>query len=233
MAHILLVEDDVLAAKLAKEWLEKEAHVVDVVHDGDDGGELALRDNGYDLLIVDWELPGKTGLDIISLFRKRLKRTPVIFVTGRSSIEDKEGGFRAGADDYLTKPYELRELSARVAALLRRPLELRPDKKEIASVTMDFLAHKVHFKEEEVFLKPREFALLELMIRSPNQVFSPETLKSRLWQFDDEIGNTGIRVLISRLRHKLGQETSPIKTVYGVGYTFSTEQIRTNKEQPT
>lgn len=217
-----MVEDDCTAASLAKEWLEGESHIVDLVYDGNDGNERALY-NDYDLLILDWELPGKSGLQILQAFRKNSGHLPVLFVTGRSTLDDKIKGFEAGADDYLTKPYELRELSLRVKALLRRPAALQPTVLDKAGVQLYSERHKVFFGNEEVSLKPREFALLELLMVNANKVYSGDDLKDRLWQFDAEIGDTGIRVLISRLRQKLGKESSPIKTVYGVGYTFSTE----------
>lgn len=222
LSRILLVEDDSVSAGLAKAWLERDSHVVDAVYDGNDGAELALQGT-YDLLILDWELPGQSGLQIITKYRTQVNTAPVLFVTGKNSIDDKTAGFNAGADDYLTKPYELRELSMRVKALLRRPPTLKAAVMELSGIKVNSDAHKVYFQGKEVQTKPREFALLELLINNPNNVYSSDALKDKLWQFDADIGDTGIRVLISRLRHKLGADQSPIKTVYGVGYTFSTE----------
>ncbi len=222
MARILIVEDDRTAGNLAKEWLQTQCHVVDLVFDGNDGAELALHQD-YDLMILDWELPGRSGLEIVKTFRARSGTAPIIFVTGRSSIEDKTASFEAGIDDYLTKPFELKELSLRVKALLRRPRELQPVILQKGGITLHVDSHKSFYQEVEVPLKPREFVLLEFLMLNANLVFSPEALRNKLWSIDEDIGDTGIRVLISRLRNKFGGRNSPVKNVYGVGYTFQVE----------
>jgi DNA-binding response OmpR family regulator len=220
MARILLVEDDSSTANLVKGKLDKQKHVVDLVFDGLTGKEL-MQLHTYDLLILDWELPACSGVDLVKLFRAGNGNSPILMITGRSSIDDKTTGFNAGVDDYLTKPFDLQEMSLRVQSLLRRPVNLTTPELTCGELSVDTSKHQAWYQGSLVKLKAREFALLEIFIRNQEIVFSSEELKEKLWTFDSEIGDIGVRVLISRLRNKLGQDSSPIKTVYGVGYKMS------------
>lgn len=220
MARILLVEDNVSTANLVKTKLDKQKHVVDLVFDGATGKELMLL-HSYDLLILDWELPVCSGVELVKLFRGENKNSPILMITGRKSIDDKTAGFTAGVDDYLTKPFDSQEMLLRVQALLRRPTNLTTRQLTCGEVCVDADKHQVWYQGHNIKLKPREFALLEIFVRNQDIVFSSEELKEKLWTFDSEIGDIGVRVLISRLRNKLGQDRSPIRTVFGVGYKMS------------
>lgn len=225
MAKILLVEDEVDLARLIQNWLTREHHLVEVVSEGD----LALnqlRTYNYDLVILDVMLPGMSGVDVCREFRQARGNTPVLIITAKSSLEDKEKGFTAGADDYLTKPFHLKELDFRVKALLRRG---NPTRSNIFNLGQDVIVdadeHQVMKDGVEVHLLPKEFRLLEFLARHPNRVFSSEELLENVWESDSSYHNDTVRGHITRLRKKLDSPGKPsiIATVYGVGYKLHLE----------
>lgn len=221
MAKILLVEDDIELAERVKEWLNVEMHVVDVANDGDEGREF-MRMYSYDVIVLDWNLPGATGIELCKEFRSKGGTTPVIMLTGRSSIEEKEQGLDIGADDYLTKPFHAKELGARLRALLRRPREIREAMIHIGTLVLDPRARKVTKNGQELALQVKEFTLLQHLMSNPNQVFGSRALLEALWDADAEASEDTVRTYIKTLRRKITTEGEecPIRTIHGLGYRF-------------
>lgn len=216
MSKILLVEDDSDLAGMVKLNLLREHSTVEVVHSGEDALDV-LAVSAYDLIILDWNLPGKSGIEVCQWYRQHGGTSPVLMLTGKSADVDKEKGLDGGADDYLTKPFSMRELAARVRAVLRRS----------STVTSNILTHgsykidpfKFHIEKggAPVTLQPREFALFEFLMRHPGEVFSAEALLERIWRSDSEATLDALRACIKRIRKKL-DDPDVIETVHGVGY---------------
>ncbi|MBX9685236.1 MAG: response regulator transcription factor [Candidatus Obscuribacterales bacterium] len=217
--RILLAEDDKQASELMLRSLSAANFIVDCFNNGADADEQ-LRLTSYDLLILDWELPGLSGIEICRQFRSRGGGSPVLFLTGRRELDDKELGFSVGADDYLTKPFSSRELMMRVEALLRRPALKAQDKLCANRLEMFPQQHKVLYYGSEVRLSRQEFALLEFLMRHPGEVFDAETLLSRVWPSGSDAGKQTVLNYISKLRQKLSLEgrDSEIETLHGLGY---------------
>ncbi|MBS1952575.1 MAG: response regulator transcription factor [Cyanobacteria bacterium SZAS-4] len=219
MSKLLLVEDDVNLVTMVAEFLRSEHHVVEVVHDGEMARDL-LKTYVYELVILDLGLPDISGLTVLKDYRSRGGSAKILILTGKDKIEEKEEGLDAGADDYLTKPFHVRELLARVRALLRRPEQTFNDELKAASLILYPRDHKVEKNGKPLNLSPREFALLEFFMRHPNQLFNADALLDRVWQSDSEASADTIKVTINRLRSKIGTDShSPvITTVFGHGY---------------
>jgi OmpR-family two-component system manganese-sensing response regulator len=219
MPKIIVIEDEADISENIVMLLQNEKHTVDASLDGEDAWEKLQRYD-YDLVILDWNLPGMEGLDVLKKYRAQGHKTPVLFLTGRDKISEKLVGLDSGADDYLTKPFDLRELLARVRVLLRRPKEIADVRISHRDVMLDTRQQRCEQGGEEVKLLPREFALLELLIRNLNQVFTPDQLIDKLWKGDDEVSIEAIRQTVSRLRSRLDKPGAPsyITTVVGVGY---------------
>ncbi len=219
MAKILLVEDDLDIATIVSRWLKHENHLVETSKDGQDAS-MKLKLNQYDLIILDWMLPQMTGVEICQKFRASGGTTPILLLTAKSTIENKETGLDSGADDYLTKPFDLKELSARVRALLRRAGAVASKTIKIGDLSLDAELHQLFVGETLIALNPKEFALLEFLMRHPNQIFSGEALLSRVWQSDAMASTDTVRAHIKNLRKKIDQpgKVSPISTVHGLGY---------------
>jgi DNA-binding response OmpR family regulator len=219
MAKILIVEDDTDISTIVSRWLKHENHLVEISKDGEDAS-VKLKLNQYDLIILDWMLPKVTGVELCQKFRANGGTTPILLLTAKSTIENKETGLDSGADDYLTKPFDLKELSARVRALLRRSGSLTSKILKIGDLSLDAEMHQVTLADNPIVLNPKEFALLEFLMRHPNQIFSGEALLSRVWQSDAMASSDTVRAHIKNLRKKIDQpgKTSPISTVHGLGY---------------
>jgi DNA-binding response OmpR family regulator len=219
MAKILLAEDDTQLAALVEDWLKSEHHVVDHVETGTDAVDL-LNASRFDLLILDWNIPGVSGVEVCNEYRNQGGTSPVLMLTGRDKIEDKEEGLDAGADDYLTKPFHLRELSARIRALLRRPPDMASNVIEHGRLVLDISACRLLKDGQPIELFPKELALLEFLMRHPNKVFSIEALQERVWSADSEASPETIRVHIARLRSKIEKEGEKqlLRTVHRQGY---------------
>lgn len=218
---ILLVEDDQEIAKTIISWLEGERY--DVTHSGQgDDGLALLKDGNYDMAILDWELPGIGGLDILKQYRQTKGTTPIIVLTGKSMIADRVEGLDAGADYYLTKPFSLKELSARVRALLRRPAALIESVLQVGDLILDPLKYRVTKKGVEVHLMPRDFTLLEFFMRNVDMVFGAEALLQRVWSDETEATQDSLRNSVKRLRQKLDtgltEDDSIIENIPRVGY---------------
>jgi len=225
MAKILLAEDDSRLTELISDWLESEKHVVEVAKNGRDAIDL-LKLSAYDVLIIDWGLPEIDGIEVMKHHRRSGGTSPIIMLTGKSSIDEKEHGLDQGADDYLTKPFHLKELSARIRAVMRRPSQMLSNTLECRGIVLDSVAIKVTRDGNPVELFPKEFALLEFLLRHPNQVFSVEALQQRIWPTDSDSSPEALRVHIARLRSKLKDDDNHplLRTVHRQGYMLDTSE---------
>jgi DNA-binding response OmpR family regulator len=221
MVKILLAEDDKQLAGTISKSLSQDGRIVEVAHNGKDAWEL-LQLSQYDLLILDWEMPEMTGIEVLRSFRAKKMTTPVLMLTGKSDVSDIESGLDQGADDYLTKPFDLKILSARVRALLRRPQNIARTLLKSGDLTLDKDAGKVTKDGQEIELMPKEFALLEFFMRNPNTIFSLEALQTRLWKSESEASTDSVRVQVCNLRRKVEKkgETPLFKVVHRKGYMF-------------
>ncbi|MGD9681350.1 MAG: response regulator transcription factor [Candidatus Obscuribacterales bacterium] len=219
MAKIIVIEDEESIAQSLVSMLEFLHHIVEVSNDGLDGWEK-LQSGDYDLVILDRGLPGLEGLEILQRFRARGGSTPVLFLTGRDKVTEKIDGLNSGADDYLTKPFDMREFQARVQALLRRPKAVASSVLQFRDLCLDLSEHRCTRDGKELKLLPKEFALLEFLIQNRNKVYSPDQLVDRVWTTEDEVSIDAIRQCVKRLRTKidLPGEPSYVTTVVGVGY---------------
>lgn len=221
MAKILLVEDNPSVVESVRDWMEVQKHNVDVSLDGAQALEM-LDAFGYELIILDWDLPRVAGIDVLKKLRGKSDTTPVLMLTGKDSIDSKEQALDAGADDYLTKPFNPRELAARIRALLRRPAQLVSNTLDARGITLDAAARKVKKGVKEITLQPLELALLEFFMRHPNELFSTDQLLSRVWDSDADVSLDALYACITRLRRKIDEQGQPsvIRTVHGAGYRF-------------
>jgi DNA-binding response OmpR family regulator len=221
MAKILLIEDDEELAETVSKWLKLDRHSVEVVHDGNDGLAFALGAS-YEILIVDVSLPGLNGFEICRQFRASGSKVPVIMLTGKTEIDDKETGFESGADDYLTKPFSIRELIARIKALLRRPRNFENDI-SVGHLTLNSTLRRVLKNGDAITLLPIDHAVLEFLMRHPNEAFSAETLISRVWPTDKFPSADAVRSSIKRIRAVIDEEGQPslIETISKVGYRIN------------
>lgn len=219
--RILLIEDDAAIAEQAEHWFTSQNYLIDVCMTGKEGLHKHATENP-DVVIVDLGLPDFDGVDIVKEIRSRGSTVPVLVLTGKSDIQDKERALDAGGDDYVTKPFLLRELAARVRALLRRPQVVRPNVLKIGDVELDTAARTARRGGEPIALQPREFAILELLMNNPNRPLSGETIMDRLWHSDSEASVDTVKVHVMKLRSKLDVAGKPqlIETVRKSGYRF-------------
>jgi DNA-binding response OmpR family regulator len=222
MAKILLVEDDEQLAGVIADWLTYQGYDIDCVKNGTDA-EQRLQTSSYELVILDWGLPDIQGIDICQNYRATGGQALILMLTGKRDVREKETGFDAGADDYLTKPFDVKELSARVRSLLRRPPEIKQNTLSAGNITLDPISCVVSRDQEPLKLFPKEYALLEFFLRHPNQVFSPESLLDHVWHSEAGVGPETVRTSIKRLRKQIDcdEEKSLIENVRGVGYKLN------------
>ena len=223
MKRILVVEDEERLARLISRVLREEGYAVETTGDGRTGLSRALSED-FDLLILDWMLPDRSGLQIVRGLRAAEIGVPVLMLTARDQIEDRVEGLDAGADDYLPKPFAFPELLARVRALVRRPWAETSTGTALSAgdVTLDPVRHEVRRGGERVELTAKEFALLATLLQRPGQVFTRSVLLDTVWGGSPEVYANVVDLYVSYLRKKLdpGGEPSRIRTVRGVGYTF-------------
>ena len=218
MARILIVEDEEKIARFVTLELEHEGYQVEHAADGRTAVDLALE-RDYDLILLDVLLPQLNGMEVLRRVRKH-KDVPVIMVTARDAVMDKVAGLDAGADDYLIKPYDLDELSARIRALLRRSAGRSDPIIRRGRLTINPSTREVLFNGESVLLSSKEYALLFALAERPGIVLSRAQLEEKLYNYESLIGSNAIEVHIHHLRKKLSEDS--IKTVRGVGYVLET-----------
>lgn len=220
---ILLVDDETELSDPLSRILLQEGYQVDIANDGAAGMNLALQ-NSYDLLILDWMLPHNSGLEICRSVRSQLIVTPVLFLTAKDTIDDRVDGLDAGADDYLVKPFELRELLARVRALLRRSTLENPngDRLKVADLELDLDNQMVYRQDQAIDLSEKEIQLLTYFMQHPDQLLTHEEIYSHLWQAEEQPSSNVLAALVRLLRRKIEieQEAQLIHTIYGKGYRF-------------
>ncbi|NJR25389.1 MAG: response regulator transcription factor [Richelia sp. CSU_2_1] len=223
--RILLVDDEVELTDPLSRVLTREGYTVDVAFDGAKGSNLAIEGN-YDLLILDWMLPKQTGLAICQQLRSQGRNTPVLFLTAKDTVDDRVQGLDAGADDYLVKPFELRELLARVRALLRRPATFDADvtlgRLQVAGLELDYENQLAYRGDRTIELSEKECQLLEYLMRHPGQVLTHEQIYQYLWTEAEKPSSNVLAAQIRLLRRKIEApgESALIHTVYGRGYRF-------------
>ena len=218
--RVLVIEDDRETAQFLQRSLRESGHAADVAGDGDSGLAMA-REGRYDVLIVDRMLPRRDGLSVVQTLRSEGARTPVLILSALGEVDDRVKGLRAGGDDYLTKPYAYTELLARIEALARRPApEEQTTRYTVGELSLDRLSHKVTRAGEQILLQPREFRLLEYLMRNAGQVVTRTMLLENVWDYHFDPQTNVIDVHISRLRGKIDKAfaTQLLHTVRGAGY---------------
>lgn len=213
--RILLAEDDTQLGESLEEALRLEGYALDWLRSGEQV-RSALAATPYDLLILDLGLPRVPGLQVLRQLRVDKHRLPVLVLTARNTVADKVDGLDAGADDYLTKPFEIAELFARVRALLRRRGDHRAGCLDAAGISLDPVHRQVWLQDEELTLTAREFAILEILMRNAGRFVSRGRLEEGIYSWGEEVESNTVEVYISRLRKRFGSDT--IETMRGVGY---------------
>ena len=222
---ILLVEDEIKLANATRRALELQKYIVDVAYDGDKGLDLALGEK-YDLMILDLMLPEIDGLEICKTVREEKITTPILMLTAKGQVSDKVIGLDAGADDYMVKPFSFEELFARVRALSRRTVKNKDQVLKVKNLTLDTNTSKVKMNNSPIELSPREFAILEYLMRNKNIVVSKPQIINNVWNYETDILPTTIEVHIKHLRDKIDGVfgTDLIRTVRGFGYELNDEE---------
>lgn len=215
--RILLVEDDALLGDATMLALRQRGHAVDWMTNADDG-EAACLTSAFDAILLDIGLPGRSGLDLLRHLRSHHNHTPVLILTARDRVEQRVEGLDAGADDYLTKPFDISEVDARLRALVRRRSGQASPVLTVGAVTLDPAARCVMLEGKPVALSAREFAVLHLLMERPGHMFDRVTIEERLYDWDSSVESNAVEVYVSRLRKKFGRQF--IKTIRGMGYVL-------------
>jgi DNA-binding response OmpR family regulator len=223
--RVLLIEDDRKAARLLCKGLQEEGFVVDVAATGESGEEQAAL-NEYDVVILDWLLPARDGLAVCRALRASGNSTPILMLTARDSVADRVSGLGTGADDYLTKPFAFDELLARIRALLRRSRSVQPVVLKVADLTLDPVTRRVARGSLAITLTPKEYAILEVLMRNVGQVVTRTRLAERVWDEASEVLDNLVDAHVSHLRKKVDREASMplIQTIRGVGYRLGPDE---------
>ena len=217
---ILVVEDDRTVGQYVKRGLEEQRYQADLVDDGMEGLRLASGGR-YDIIVLDLRLPGMNGFEMLRTLRDRGNTTPVLVLTAQDSVDFKVQALRAGADDYVTKPFAFEELLARVEALGRRPKEIRDPVLRVGDLELDIATREVRRAGEKIELTPKEYTVLEYLMRHTGRVMSRTLITEYAWDYHFDPGTNIVDVVINRLRKKIdsGHARKLIHTVRGVGYT--------------
>jgi two-component system copper resistance phosphate regulon response regulator CusR len=216
---ILVIEDDKVVGQYVRRGLEEQQYQADLVEDGMDGLRLASAGR-YDLIVLDLRLPGMNGIEILRTLRDRGVTVPVLVLTAQDAVDWKVQALRMGADDYVTKPFAFEELLARVEALGRRPKEIRDPVLRVADLELDIATREVRRGGRRVELTPKEYAVLEYLMRHPGRVMSRTLIAEYAWDYHFDPGTNIVDVVINRLRRKIDAdaERKLLHTVRGVGY---------------
>jgi DNA-binding response OmpR family regulator len=225
--RVLVVEDEASIANFVRRGLYETGYAVDVARNGEEGLAYALAAD-YDVLILDIMLPRMDGLEMLGELRRRGVKVPTLMLTARDTVEDRVEGLDAGADDYLVKPFAFPELLARIRALLRRPPLQTDPVLSIADLEMDTVTRQVRRCGYVIDLSPREYAVLEYLLRHPNQVLTRTQIGEHVWNFDFYNESNVVDVYIGYLRRKIDRDsdTPLIQTIRGVGYRISADEER-------
>lgn len=222
--RVLLVEDDALLGNGLHQGLIQHGFAVDWLRDGDQA-EAALMTQDYDCVVLDWQLPGLSGLEVLKRLRARRKRVPVLMLTARDALEDRISGLDGGADDYLVKPVALSELAARLRAQIRRAAGQPEPVFTWGVLTLDPARREVRMGDELVLLSNREFDVLAKLISQPSRPLSQDQLAAAMYAWGDDIQSNAVEVHVHHLRKKLGAEW--IRTIRGVGYVLDPAKGKT------
>ncbi len=219
--RVLIVEDDVEMVSILTRGLEEEGVETESATTYRDGRMRAILGN-YDVIVLDVMLPGGSGLELCRAVREEEIRTPILMLTARDAVPDRVAGLESGADDYLTKPFDLRELLARVRALARRPPQLAPELFELEDLTVDLRSRRVRRRGEDIRITSKEWDLLELFVRNHDRVVDRAEITAYVWDENHDPFSNALEMLIARLRKKIdGEGARPlIHTVRGAGYRF-------------
>lgn len=220
--RLLLVEDDTKLANYISRGFQEAGHLCDVLDNGQDGLFQATRET-YDVLIVDRMLPGLDGLSMVKAIRAAGNKTPLIFLTSIGGVDDRVEGLEAGGDDYLVKPFAFSELAARVGALARRPaVQAEQTVLKVLDLELDLIRHRVTRAGQQIDLQPREFALLEVLMRAEGRVLTRTMLLERVWNYHFDPQTSVVETHISRLRAKIDKpfEVALLQTVRSTGYSI-------------
>ncbi len=220
--RILVVEDEKKLAGFIKRALKEDGHAVDLCHDGDEAAAI-LRRQEYDSIVLDLQLPGRDGLSILEDLRQRGVHTPVLILAARDTVRDRVRGLDAGADDYVTKPFSLDELRARVRVMLRRRSEAAaPLTLQFADVTLHLLDRTARRGPRDILLTPKEFAVLEYLMRNPGHVLRRTSIAEHVWDYNFDRQSNVVEVFVTSVRRKLEEAGEPrlIHTVRSVGYVL-------------
>ncbi|MGY6549113.1 MAG: response regulator transcription factor [Roseinatronobacter sp.] len=215
--RIVLIEDNVILARALIQSLRDAGHAVDWLDDGQDADRF-LAQSSADLVILDVNLPGLGGLDVLRRLRTRGQAFPVLMLTAQGQVADRVAGLDAGADDYLVKPFEIAELLARIRALARRPSDARADTEVIGRLTFDRIARRLDTDAGPLLLARRELALFEAFVENQGRVLSKDQLGERIYGTGADIDGNAVELLVSRLRRKLDGFGIRIRTLRGLGY---------------
>lgn len=222
MAKILIVDDDKSLCAVLADLLESGEYEVECVYDGREGLHRLLHYN-YDIAVVDWDIPHISGPELCSQYRDQRGSAPILMLTGKSSISEKETGFGSGADDYLVKPFDERELVVRIRAMLRRPHAYVDTSSNVGGLKLDQRTRLVHHGEKSAELLPMEFKLLQFLMQHKDHFFTSEELLNRVWSSESDSSPEALRQCIKRLRRKLESidARSCIDSSRGSGYKFA------------
>ena len=222
---VLIIEDEYSLADAISETLQKENYTTKIITDGEEGLEEAIT-NVYDLILLDVLLPNKDGFSILKEIRKEKNDTPIIMLTAKSEIYDKLNGLENGADDYITKPFHMKELIARIKVILKRSTNMEStDVLEYADLKLDLKTGKIICKDTDITINGKELELLETLLMNKNQIVDRETLANKIWGYYSETEYNNVEVYVSFLRRKLKllKSNVRIKAIRGIGYKLEVE----------
>ncbi|MBX4201083.1 response regulator transcription factor [Candidatus Parcubacteria bacterium] len=222
--RILIVEDEPKLAKIIQDGLKSKGYAVDHLADGEKAeNRVQSSHQDYDLIVLDLNLPGRSGLEICKKTRQLKIETPILILTANADLESKIALFNAGADDYLLKPFEFEELLGRIRAITRRPKQALPFELKVADIVLNPATQKVTRGNREIKFTLKEFRILEYFMRNPNMVLSREDITANIWDFDYDSFSNIVDVFVNKVRNKIdkGRTQKLIETVHGVGYKLN------------